>query len=44
MFWDTTRCIIEGLDKSFKRKYEEFNEYKELVVSLRDSNILIVFN
>lgn len=53
MFWDTTRCIIEGLDKSFKRKYEEFNKYKdveglmkykELVVSLRDSDILIEFD
>lgn len=53
MFWDNIRCIIEGYDKSFKRKYDEFDEYidvegicelKELIVSLRDSDILIEFD
>lgn len=53
MFWDNLRCILEGYEKSFKRKFEEFDEYsdveglcdlKELIVSLRDSDILIEFD
>lgn len=53
MFWDGIRCIMEGYEKSFKRKFEEFDEYsdveglcelKELIVSLRDSDILVEFD
>ncbi len=53
MFQNTIRTIIEGLDKSFKREYEKFdqyndvaglNEYKDLVISLRKSDILIKFD
>ena len=53
MFWKDIRTIIEGLDKSYERVNDEFEEYmdveglkeyKELVVSLRDSDILIEFD
>ncbi|MBO6109639.1 MAG: hypothetical protein J6P12_02045 [Methanobrevibacter sp.] len=53
MFWDNLRCIIEGLNKSFERKFHEFDEYsnveglcelKELIVSLRDTDILVGFD
>ena len=53
MFWDNLRCILEGYDKSFERKYDGFDEYddveglyelKELIVSLRDNDILIEFD
>lgn len=53
MFKDSIRTIIEGIEKSFEREYKKFdeysdvtglNEYKELVVSLRKSDILIKFD
>ncbi len=53
MFRNTVRKVIDGLDKSFKREYSRFdefsdvvglNEYKDLVVGLRDSGILIEFD
>ena len=53
MFWNNIRTIIEGLDKSYEREYAKFDEYsdveglcdfKDLVVSLRDIDILIEFD
>ena len=53
MFWEKIRCTIEGLEKSFKRQYAQFDEYgdveglyelRDLIVSLHDSDILIEFD
>lgn len=53
MFWNNVRTIINGLEKSYIKEYAKFDEYKDvkglseykdLVVSLRDSDILIEFN
>lgn len=53
MFWNNVRTIIEGLEKSYEREYDKFDEfsdviglseYKELVVNLRDSDILVEFD
>ena len=53
MFWNNVCTIINGLEKSYIKEYAKFDEYKDvnglceykdLVVSLRDSNILIEFN
>ena len=50
MFWNDVRTVIDGMEKSFEREYAKFDEYgdveglsefKELVVGLRDSGILI---
>ena len=53
MFWNDVRTVIDGMEKSFEREYAKFDEYgdveglsefKELVVGLRDSDILIEFD
>ena len=53
MFRNDLRNLVDGLDKSFKREYARFdefsdvvglNEYKDFVVGLRDSGILIEFD
>ncbi len=53
MFWENIRCTIEGLDKTYKREYAKFDEFsdveglcelKNMIVGLRDSNILIEFD
>ena len=53
MFWNTVRTIIDGLEKSYIKEYAKFEEYKDvkglyeykdLVVSLRDSDILMEFD
>ncbi len=53
MFRNDLRNLVDGLDKSFKREYSRFdefsdvvglNEYKDFVVGLRDSGILIEFD
>ena len=53
MFRNDIRTIIEGLDKSFEREYAKFDEYsdikglnelKELIISLRNNDILVEFD
>ena len=53
MFWNDVRTVIDGMENSFEREYAKFDEYddveglsefKELVVGLCDSDILIEFD
>ena len=53
MFWNNLRTVIDGMEKSFEREYAKFDDYmdvdglsefKELVVGLRDSDVLIEFD